>query len=105
MQKITGFVMKDCLSLTGPKYFKSLGNEEDELIYTYKDKYMRWFVRQSTKGGRVCAFNQQYKSEKICDDILKTISEKLNVKRKLYDIVDAYLEYKKNFLKYLKKNT
>ena len=39
---------------------------------------MRWFVRQSIKRERVCAFNQFYKS-KICDDILKIISEKLNV--------------------------
>ena len=42
---------------------------------------MRWFVRQSIKGGRVCAFNQYYKS-KICDDIFKIISEEINIKRK-----------------------
>ena len=60
MEEITGFSMKDCLSLPGLgwKYFNSLRTEEDEPIYTYNDKYMRWFVRQSIKGGRVCAFNQ-----------------------------------------------
>ena len=54
-KEITGFGMKDCLSLTGLgwKNFNSLRTEEDEPIYTYKDKYMRWFVRQSIKGGRV----------------------------------------------------
>ena len=59
MEEITGFSMKDCLSLPGLgwKYFNSLKTEEDEPIYTYNDKYMRWFVRQSIKGGRVCAFN------------------------------------------------
>ena len=50
---------------------------------------MRWSVRQSIKGGRVCAFNQNYKA-KICDDNLKIISEELNVKGKIYDIIDAY---------------
>ena len=51
MKEITGFSMKDCFSLPGLgwKYFKSLRTEEDEPIYTYNDKYMRWFVRQSIK--------------------------------------------------------
>ena len=58
MEEITGFSMKDCLSLLGLgwKYFKSLRTEEDEPIYNYNDKYMRWFSRQSKKRGRVCAF-------------------------------------------------
>ena len=62
MEDITGFSMKDCLSLPGLgwKYFNSLRTEEDEPIYTYNDKYMRWFIRQSIKGGRACAFNQFY---------------------------------------------
>ena len=40
MQEITGFSMKDCLSLPGLglKYFNSLRTEEDEPIYTYNDK-------------------------------------------------------------------
>ena len=88
--------MQDCLSLPGlgRKYFNSLRTEEDEPIYTYNDKYMRWFVRRSTKRGRVCAFNQYYKSEKICDDILKIISEKINVEGNFYDIIEAYLNFK-----------
>ena len=84
MEEITAFSMKDCLSLPGLgwKYSNSLRTEEDEPIYIYNDKYMGWFVRESIKGGRVCAFNQYYKS-KICDDILKIISEELNVKRNI----------------------
>ena len=75
MEDITGFSMKDCLSLPGLgwKYFINLRTEEDEPIYTYNDKYMRWFVRQSIKGGRVCAFNQYYESN-FCDNVLKIIS-------------------------------
>ena len=85
--------MKDCLSLPGLglKYFNSLRTEQDEPIYTYNDKYMRWFVRQAAHGGRVCAFNQYYKS-KNCHDLLKTISKGICVKRNDYDIVEAYME-------------
>ena len=74
MEEITGFSMKDCLSLPGLglKYFSSLRSEQDEAIYTYNDKYMRWFVRQAAYGGRICAFNQYYKS-KSCEDVLKYI--------------------------------
>ena len=55
VEEITGFSMKDCLSVPGLglKYFNSLRSEDDELIYTYNDKYMRWFVRQAACGGRV----------------------------------------------------
>ena len=69
MEEITGLGMEDCLSLPGLgwKYFTSLRTEQDEPICTYNDKYMRQFVRQSFKGGQVCAFHQYYKS-KICDD-------------------------------------
>ena len=95
MEEITGFSMKGCLSLPGLgwKYFNSLITEEDEPIYTYNDKYMRWFLRQSIKGGRVCALNQYYKSE-ICDDILKIISKEICVIENLYNINEAYLKYK-----------
>ena len=60
MEEITGFSMKDCLSLPGLglKYFNSLRREEDKPIYTYNDKHMRWSVGQAAYGGRVCAFDQ-----------------------------------------------
>ena len=76
MEEITGFSMKDCLSLPGLglKNFNSLRTEEDEAIHTNNDKYMRHFVQQAAYGGRVCACNQYYKS-KSCDKILKIISE------------------------------
>ena len=104
MEEITGFSMKDCLSLPGLgwKYFNSLRTEEDEPIYTYNDKHMRWFVRQSIKGGRVCAFNQYYKS-KHCDDILKIINKELAVKGTVYDTIEAYMEYKNKHFKIFEK--
>ena len=104
MQEITGFSMKDCLSLPGLglKCFNSLRTEEDEPIYTYNDKYMRWFVRQAAYGGRVCAFNQYYKS-KSYQDILEIISKELCVKGNDYDNIEAYMEYKKKNLKIFEK--
>ena len=55
MEEITEFSMKDCLSAPGLgwKYFNSMGDENEEPIFTYNDEYVRWFVRQSIKGGRV----------------------------------------------------
>ena len=104
MEEITGFSMKDCLSLPGLgwKYFNSLGTEEGEPINTNNDKCMRWFVRQSIKIGRVCAFNQYYKS-KTCDDILRIITEELIVKGNLYDIIEAYLNFKNRLFKIFEK--
>ena len=96
----TVFSVKDCLSLPGLgwKYFNSLRSEEDEPINTHNDKHMRWSVRQSFFGGRVCTFNQYYKSKK-CEKFLKLISEELNLKGKVYDIIEAYIKYKKDHSK------
>ena len=104
MEEITGFPMKDCLSLPGLgwKNFNNLRTEEDEPINTYNDKYMRWFVRQSIKVGRVCAFNQYYKS-KIWDDHLKIISDELNVKENIYDFIEKYVNFKNKHFKIFEK--
>ena len=104
MEELTGFSMKDCLSLPGLewKYFNSLRTEEDEPIYTYDDKYTRWFVHQSIKGGRVCGFNQYCKS-KHCDDILKIINKELAVKGTVYDTIETYMEYKNKHFKIFEK--
>ena len=104
MQDFTGFSMKVCLSLPGLrwKYFNSLGSEEDEPIYTYNDRYMRWFIRQSNKKGRACAFNQYYDS-KNCDDILNNISEKINVRGKICDFIEVYLNYKNKQFRMIEK--
>ena len=104
MEELTRFSMKDCLSVPGLglKYFNSLRTEEDEQIYTYNDKYMRDFIRQAGYGGRVCAFNQYYKS-KHCDDILKIINKELAVKGTVYDTIEAYMEYNNKHFKVFEK--
>ena len=63
---------------------------------------MRWFVRQSIKGGRVCAFNQNYKS-KICDEVLKIISKELKFEGTVYDKIEAYMKYKKHHEEIIQK--
>ena len=57
MEELTGFGMKNSLTLPSlaNKYFNSLRDENDEPIYTYKDEFMRHFVRQSVTGGRCSA--------------------------------------------------
>ena len=59
-QKITGFGMKDCLSLPAPgwDYFILLREEIGEPLFIHNDKCMRCFVRQRIKGGSVDASNQ-----------------------------------------------
>ena len=104
MENITGFSMKDCLSKPGFgwKYFNSLKTDEDKPIYAYNDKYMRWFLRQSFKGGRVCRINKYYES-KIGDDFMKIILEELNVKGNIYDFIEAYLNYKNEHFEIFEK--
>ena len=63
---------------------------------------MRWFVRHSIKGGRVCDFNQYYES-KHWDDISKIINKELAVKGTVYDIIKAYMEYKNKHFKIFEK--
>ena len=63
---------------------------------------MRWFVRQSLKGERVCAFNQ-YCKPYTCDDLLGIITEELTVKVKNYDDIEACLKYKKKHFKVFEK--
>ena len=60
MEEILGFGMKILLNLPSlsKKYLNSLRDENDEHIYTYNDEHMRYFVRQSKKGGRCGNFNQ-----------------------------------------------
>ena len=104
MEEITGLSMKDCLSLPslGLKYFNSLRTEDDEPIYTYNDKCMRHFVQQAAYGGRVGAFNQYYKS-KSCDDILKIMSQELEVEGSVYEKIEAYRKYKNEQFKIFEK--
>ena len=63
---------------------------------------MRHFVRQAAYGGRVCAFNQYYKS-KISADIFNIISKELNVDGNTYEKIEAYMKYKNEHFKIFEK--
>ena len=96
MEELTGFGMKNSLTLPSPanKYFNSLREENDEPIYTYNDEFMRHFVRQSIKGGRCSALNQYYKSA-ISREVFNIISKELNVNGNdnVCEIVNKYFEH------------
>ena len=93
MEESTGFGMKNSLTLPSlaNKYFNSLGEENDEPIYTYNDEFMRHFVRRSIKGGRCSALNQYYKSN-ISDEVFNIISKELHINDNVCKILDKYFE-------------
>ena len=94
MEELTELGMKNSLTLPSlaNKYFNSLRDENDELIYTYTDLYMRNFVRKAIKGGRCNAFNQHYKSE-ISDEVFNIVSKELNVNGNICEILEKYFEF------------
>ena len=56
---------------------------------------MRWFVRQSTKRGKVCSYNQ-YEHSKSFDNVLKCLANELNgdiESSTTYDIIEKFLYY------------
>ena len=73
------------------KYFNSLGDENDEPIYTYNDEYIRGLVRQSLKRCRCSNFNQKYKSI-ISDDVFNIISTELNNNGNVCEFFGKYCE-------------
>ena len=93
MQKITGFGMKNSLTLHSldNKQFNRLRVENDKPIYTYIDEYKRHFVRQSIKGGRCTTMNRYYKSS-ISDNVFNIISQELNVEGNICEIIDQYFD-------------
>ena len=60
---------------------------------------MRWFVRESIKGGRCAALSQHYKSI-FSDDVFCIISTKLDVNGNICEILDKYFEFTNNPKKY-----
>ena len=101
MEELTGFEMKNSLTLPSlaNKYFNSLRDENEEPICTYNDEYMRYFVRQSIKGGRCSVLNHYYKST-ISDQVFRIISQDLCFDGKICEILDKYFEYTNTHKKY-----
>ena len=62
-----------------------------KIFLTCRDKFVKWFVRQSIKGGRFAAFFKNYKFG-TADKIFETLSEELDMKRKICDVIEAYVE-------------
>ena len=79
--------MKNVLTLPSlaNKYFNSLRDENDELIYTYTDPFMRHFVRKSIKGGLCSALNQYYKST-VSDEVFNNMSQELGADSNICEI-------------------
>ena len=99
MKNLTNFVMKNSLTLPSlaNKLFKSLGDENDELIYTYTDLFSINLVTQNIERGRCNAFNQHYKSI-ISDKVFNFVPKELDVNGKICEILE-----KKDF-EFLNKN-
>ena len=93
-EEITNFEMKNSLTLPSlaNNYFNSLRDENEELVYTYTDPFMRTFVRQSINGGKCNAFNQQYNSE-ILDEVLNRFQKKLDIFGNICDLLEQYFKF------------
>ena len=87
MGKFTGFGMKNSSTLPslGWKYFNNLRDENDEPTYTFKDKYVRWFVRQPIEGDWRAALNQCYIFN-IAEIVFEIICREKNVIRTTCEI-------------------
>ena len=106
MEELTEFGMKKSSTLPSlaNKYFNSLRGENDEQIFTYKDPFMRFFVRKSINRGRCNAFNQQYKSE-TSDEFFNKISKKLDVNVKICDLPKKISNFSANMRNNMQKNS
>ena len=93
MEELTRFGMKNSLTLPSMaiKKFNSLRDENDEVIYTYNDEFMRHSLRQSIKGGRCSALNQYYKSH-ISDEVSINITKELYINGNVCEILEKFLE-------------
>ena len=94
MEKLTNFGMKNSLILPSlaNEFFTRLGDENDEAIYTYNDEYMKHLLRQSIKGGRCAASNQNYKTT-TSHEVFYIISQELNVQGNICEIIGKYFEF------------
>ena len=93
MQKMSGFGIKDCLTEAslGWKCFGKYNKNKE--FYTFNDKYVRSFIRNSIKGGRCGAFNRYFESNQF-DGIMSTIKKHLKINdNEISNIIDEYLKY------------
>ena len=96
MQKMSGFGIKDCLTEVslGWKCFGKCNKNRE--FYTFKDKYVRDFLRKSIKGGRCGSYIRYFESKQF-DEIMSTIKKHLKINdNEISNIVDEYLKYINN---------
>ena len=78
---------------------KNFFNEEKDIckgrerIYTYTDKNIGHFVRQSVKGSEIGAFNQISESPKAQNFFKNTIEELKLFTNTICQIIDHYMKY------------
>ena len=105
MEEVSGFGMKSSLTLpsSAKKSSNSLRDEYNESIYTYKDKNMRYIVRQSIKGGRCLALNQCHKSI-LSDNLFNIVSKHLGGDGTVCKILEKHFDFTNKLKNYLKLN-
>ena len=93
-EELTGFVMKNSLNLPSfeNKNFNSLRDENDEVICTCNDEFMRHFVKQSIRRGRCSALNQYYKSN-IPDEVFNIILKELDINDNVCEMLETSFDY------------
>ena len=93
MQNMTGFGIKGCLTEAslGWKCFGTYNKDRE--FYTFNDKYVRSFIRNSIKGGRCGAFIRYFESNQS-DEIMSTIKKHLKIDdNETSNIIDEYSNY------------
>ena len=93
MEELNNFGIKNSSTLPSltDKVFNSLGDENNEPIYTYTNAFMRNFVRQRIKGSRCSASSQFYKST-ISENVFNIFSTELDVIGNICEILDKSFE-------------
>ena len=96
MPKMSGFGINDCSSEAslGWKCFGTLN--KDRGFYTFNDKYVRIFLLEPIKGGRVAALSRYFESNQ-CEEILNTIKKSSKISdNEISKIIDEYLNFINN---------
>ena len=76
MQNMSGFGNYDCLTEANSSWRCFGTYSKDREVYTFKDNYIRDFIRRSIKGGRVVGYKRYFESSQ-CEEILNTIKKHL----------------------------
>ena len=96
VQKITAVSCRNSLTESALAW-SCLGNhlkEENKSFYTPKDKYVRNFIRETAKGGRVIALNHKFVSSSL-NNIIKIREEYFGRGLEMSVLFEKHLKYNK----------